>query len=377
MLEHLINLRHDLHRYPEISGNEQQTATRIKNYLLALHPNEIVDGLGGHGIVATFDSGKPGPALLFRAELDALPIQEINDFAHRSNNKGVSHKCGHDGHATILCGVAERLAAQRPSKGKVYLLFQPAEENGSGAEAVLNDPKFAVFKPDMAIALHNFPHYPLHRVIIKSGIITAAVSGLALRLQGKTAHASQPEYGSNPALAVAEILKESYCHNVNEAASEHFQLVTPVHVNLGSRGAFGVSAGDAEVQFTLRAWNNTQLESLRSSLLQRAREICAAHRLELSHTTSDNFHANRNDAAITELVKTSTLGQGLEITELTEPLKGGEDFGLFSSRFPCCMFLLGAGETTPALHNPDYDFPDELIETGVNLFDGIIRKLLG
>jgi amidohydrolase len=372
----LIAFRHDLHRHPEISGHEQQTAARIKNYLLALHPDEILSELGGHGLVATFDSGQPGPALLFRAELDALPIRESNTFAYRSSVENISHKCGHDGHASILCGVAEHLSKQKPRKGKVHLLFQPAEENGSGARAVLNDTKFSAFKPDMAIALHNFPHYPMHSIIVKSGTVTAAVSGLALVLKGKTAHASQPEYGTNPALAVAEILRESDSLNHNQPASKDFQLVTPIHVNVGSPAAYGIAAGDAEVQFTIRAWDDTRLETLRSSLLQLASEVCLKHGLELNHSISDNFYANVNDEALTQIIEASTRDVGLRLIELDEPVKGGEDFGLFNSRFPCCMFLLGAGETTPALHSHDYDFPDELIETGVKLFKRIIETVL-
>jgi amidohydrolase len=170
MLEHLIRLRHELHRHPEVSGQEQQTAERIKNYLLLLQPDELLTEVGGHGIVATFDSGQPGSALLFRAELDALPIQEINTFAHRSGVEGVSHKCGHDGHATILCGLAESLAKNKPRRGKVHLLFQPAEETGTGAAAILADPKFTTVKPDMGIALHNFPHHKLGSLMVKDGI---------------------------------------------------------------------------------------------------------------------------------------------------------------------------------------------------------------
>lgn len=374
-LEKLRTLRHELHTHPELSGQEQQTAKRITAYLQNLKPDELLTGLGGHGIVATFDSGQSGPTLLFRSELDALPIEEINTFAYRSSIQGVSHKCGHDGHSTILCGVAELLAQQRPSKGKVHLLFQPAEETGSGAEAVLNDPRFSSITPDMAIALHNFPGYPHHSVIIKKGIFTAAVSSLILRLQGKTAHASQPEYGLNPALAVAELLQKSDAYNLNDPASEEFQLVTPVYARVGSP-AYGVAAGDGEVHFTLRCWDNTKLEKLRSSIIQLAREISAAHRLELTHESLQNFHANTNDAASVDIVRTSALDLGLEVIELSSPLKGGEDFGLFTARFPCCMFALGAGETTPALHSPDYDFPDELIETGVKLFDSIVRKVL-
>jgi amidohydrolase len=135
---HLIKFRHELHRHPEVSGQEQQTAERIKNYLLPLQPDELLTDVGGHGIVATFDSGKSGPTLLFRAELDALPIQEINTFEYGSSVAGVSHKCGHDGHTTTLCGLAESLAKNRPQRGKVHLLFQPAEETSIGAAAVLS-----------------------------------------------------------------------------------------------------------------------------------------------------------------------------------------------------------------------------------------------
>jgi amidohydrolase len=374
-LEKLRTLRHELHAHPELSGQERQTAKRITAYLQTLKPDELLTDLGGHGIVATFDSGGSGPALLLRSELDALPIEETNTFAHRSSISGISHKCGHDGHSTILCGVAELLARQRPGKGKVHLLFQPAEETGSGAEAVLNDPRFSSITPDMAIALHNFPGYPLHSVIIKKGIFTAAVSSLALRLQGKTAHASQPEYGLNPALAVAELLQESDAYTLNDPASEDFQLVTPVYARVGSP-AYGVAAGDGEVHFTLRCWDNTRLEKLRSSIVELTKEICLAHRLELSHESLQNFHANTNDSGSVDLVKTSALELGLELIELSDPLKGGEDFGLFTARFPCCMFALGAGETTPALHNPDYDFPDVLIETGVKLFKRITETVL-
>jgi metal-dependent amidase/aminoacylase/carboxypeptidase family protein len=145
----------------------------------------------------------------------------------------------------------------------VHLLFQPAEETGEGAKAMLNDPRFSAIKPDMAIALHNFPGYPLHSVVLKKGIITLAVSGLAMYLQGKSAHASQPEYGLHPALAVAEILKESDSCNLNNPTSENFQLVTPVCARVGSP-AYGVAAGDGEVHFTSRCWDNTRLEKLRA-----------------------------------------------------------------------------------------------------------------
>ncbi len=374
-LEHLIQLRHDLHGHPEVSGNEQQTAARIKNYLLALQPDELLTGLGGHGIVATFDSGKPGLALLFRAELDALPIQEINDFAHCSSFQGISHKCGHDGHMAILCGLAESLAKNKPKQGKVHLLFQPAEETGEGAAAILADPKFAI-KPDMGVALHNFPGYKLGSLIVKNGIITIAVQSLVFRFQGRTSHASQPEYSINPTLAVAELLQKSDTYNYNHEESEDIALITPVFTRIGSP-AYGVTAGEGEVHFTIRALNSERLERLRRGLITLAADLAIKHQLKFSHESLQTFHANDNDPAITAIVKEAGVINGLEIVGRTFPVKGGVDFGLFTSRFPCCMFMLGAGEDTPALHNPDYDFPDALIEIGVKMFDGIVRKLLG
>ncbi|MEY4607435.1 MAG: hypothetical protein RLY45_2195, partial [Actinomycetota bacterium] len=126
----VVALRRHLHAHPELSGREHQTAARVLEFLAPLQPDRIISGLGGTGIVATFDSGVPGPALLFRSELDALPIVEVGVDEHGSTCHGVSHKCGHDGHTAILCGLAQRLAARRPASGMVHLLFQPAEEDG-------------------------------------------------------------------------------------------------------------------------------------------------------------------------------------------------------------------------------------------------------
>lgn len=374
-LEKIRTLRHDLHAQPELSGQELQTAARVEAYLRELRPDGLLTQVGGHGLVATFESGLSGPSLLFRCELDALPISEVNTFTYRSNTPEVSHKCGHDGHMSMLCGLAEMLAQDRPTRGKVHLLFQPAEETGNGARAVLEDPKFASIRPDMAFALHNFPGYPLGSVILRNGIITAAVIGLKLTLQGWTAHASQPEFGRNPALAIAEALQHSQSLNRPNPSDPDFRLVTPVHVRVGSV-AYGIAAGDGELHLTLRSWTDTGLDKLISSIVTFCQELAKRDGLELKSETTQQFAANNNDATIADVMRQATLESGLELIELPEPLKGGEDFGLFTAHFPCCMALLGAGENSPALHNPDYDFPDELLEPGVHLMDQIVRQVL-
>ena len=286
--QHLIHLRQLLHANPELSGCEENTAAYVSGFLKKLNPDEIITGIGGHGILVLFDSGKPGPVLLFRADMDALPIQELNEFPHRSVVDGVSHKCGHDGHTTILCGLAEKLAEQKPASGKVYLLFQPAEETGEGAAKVVEDSKFNI-KPDFVFALHNLPGYETGNIVVKDGLFSAAVNSIIIKLKGKTAHAAEPEFGFNPANAISEIIgfADKLNHNVPE--DENFQLLTPVHINMGTT-AYGISAGEAELHYTLRCWDNDRLRKLESTLINQSKEIAAKYGLKFDHEFTQTFY---------------------------------------------------------------------------------------
>ena len=367
------NLRRRLHAHPDLSGDEAATAARIKEFLQPLNPTAIATEIGGAGMVVTFDSGKPGPVVLFRAELDALPIQEINEFEHRSVKHETGHKCGHDGHMAILCGLAEQLQQQGVPHGKVLLLFQPAEETGEGAQAVLADENFKAFQPDFVYSLHNLPGYPAGAVVVRDHSFTAAVTSLVLRLTGKTSHAAEPEHGHNPALAVADILQQSLALDNNNPEKEDFAVVTPVHVLLGSK-AYGTSAGYAEVHFTLRCWTNKHLEQLQNNILQLSEKTAKKHHLRLEHNFTQTFYANQNNAEAVELVRKAARANEIQLLEREYPFKWGEDFGLFTSRYKGCMFGLGAGENCPALHNPDYDFPDEILENGVKMFYEVLRQ---
>ena len=239
--QQLIHLRRHLHTYPEVSGQEYKTAQFVAARLRKYQPTILLEQVGGTGIIAIFDSGKEGKTLLFRAELDALPIQEVNDFAHRSVYPTISHKCGHDGHTTILLGLAQYIAKQPIQNGQVILLFQPAEEDGTGAEKMLADPKFKGIQPDYVFAFHNLPGYPLHQIVWKKGSFTAAVKSIIIELIGKTAHAAEPEKGINPTLAITEILAKTNALSNNQPDRQDFALITPVHIEMGSI-AYGVSA---------------------------------------------------------------------------------------------------------------------------------------
>ncbi len=376
VLTEVVALRRHLHAHPELSGREFQTTRFLSGVLQQMAPDRLVEGLGGTGLAAVFEGMEAGPTVLFRAELDALPILETNDFDYRSLNRQVSHKCGHDGHMASLIGLARLMAARRPQRGRVVILLQPAEETGEGALRVLADQRFEDLKPDLAFAYHNLPGYPLGTVVTIDGAFTAEVRSLIIRLTGKTAHAAEPENGSNPAGAIAEMLQLAPEWTKADPRGEDFRLITPVFATLGEV-AYGVAAGYGEVHFTIRTWNPQQMEKLATGLLAQADRIAGKYDLKVETDWTNAFKANFNDAAAVAIVREAAAELDLSQESPSVPLKWGEDFGAFTQRFPGAMFGLGAGERSPALHNPDYDFPDELLETAIGLYDRIVRKLLG
>ncbi len=368
----LIAFRKQLHANPEVSGQEFETAQLIKQALKAYEPDEIIRGLGGTGVLAKYTHPQQGPTLLFRAELDALPIQEQNEFEHKSRKMGVSHKCGHDGHMAVLLGLAHRLRNGAQVRGNTYLLFQPAEETGEGAQSVLCDARMQAVKPDLAFALHNLPGYPLGTVVLRKEAFTASVKSLIIKLEGKTSHAAEPEHGINPALAIAEIMQYVLSFNNNDISSDQFALITPVCIRMGEI-AYGVSAGYGEIHLTLRAWSPELMQQISSKILEWVASKAKQHRLKLSTEWTNEFKANFNDDQAVDIIEEAAHQLGLAVTYRDHPIKWGEDFGAFTQSYSGAMFGLGAGMNHPALHNPDYDFPDALIEIGVNMFHTIAR----
>ena len=372
----VYSLRQQLHQHPELSGAEAATAQCIRQFIEEHHPTEMLTGLGGHGVAAVYPFSEDCPTIVIRCELDALPIEEVNDFTYRSVHPGMSHKCGHDGHMAIVAGLIFWLKAQSFKKGRVVLLFQPGEENGQGAQAILRDERFLSLHPDYVFALHNLPGEPMHSLIVREGVFTATVQSVAIRLEGKQAHASEPEHGTNPALAIAELVQAFAALNRAETADPAFALLTPVCIDMGER-AYGISAGAGEVHYTLRTWTEEAMQELKDKLLALTAEICQRHRLAFSSDWFDYFPATVNDKECYQLVRRVAERQERVLIERRTPLKFGEDFGWYSARYPSVLFGLGAGAGTPALHHHDYDFPDALLETGIGMFAGIISELLG
>lgn len=372
----LTAFRRALHQYPELSGEEFETAKKIKAALEQLSPTKILSGLGGHGVAAVFDSGVAGPTVLFRAELDALPIEEQNDVEWSSVIAGKSHVCGHDGHMTMLLGLGRLISRTPVARGRIVLLFQPAEEDGSGARAVVADPRFEELRADWAFAIHNEPGRPFAHVSTRPGLINCASLGLLITLSGKTAHAADPQDGVSPMRVVAELMPALEDLSNDGPLEDDFQLVTVTHALLGEP-TFGVAPGEARIYATLRTTRDDHLDSLEATARILATSMVEKHGLRVVFGVHDKFAASINDAEAHAVAVAAMNAIGVKNDDVGVPMRASEDFGVFGWEAKAAMLCLGPGENHAALHNPDFDFPDDLIPIGCAIFERIARDLLG
>lgn len=374
-MEELIQLRRELHQYPEVSHDESSTAERIATFVANYNPDKIVKNVGGNGILCIYNGKSDGPTIAFRAELDALPIQEINEISHQSIKKGISHKCGHDGHMTMVAGLASYLKNNQPNKGSVVLLFQPAEETGEGALQVISDPKFQDVAIDYVFALHNLPGYPKGQIVTRKHTFAAASKGIIIELQGKTSHAAEPENGKSPAKAVAAIINALEDLNNSTLNLTDFAITTVIHAKIGSQ-SFGTTPGEAKVMATIRAYNDDDLLKLENEIRRIVHSEASRYQLGSEISETEVFASTINDEMCFNQILNASKENNYDFIESGFPFKWSEDFGEFTQRIRGAMFGLGSGENTPDLHNPDYDFPDEIIPYGINMYKSIINQLL-
>ena len=356
-----ISLRRALHEHPQTAGNEQFAHDTIVRHLQTLHPTKVYTNVGGYGVVAVWEAKDSQihashhsriPTVAFRADIDALPI---------------GHRCGHDGHTTILLRLAELVDKQFStlhSPLSVLLLWQPAEETGTGSRAVLDTGILQQYDIRAIYGLHNLPGYPLGTVVLCPHTFAAASTGVVYHLDGRETHASTPELGVNPGLAVAEIINRFNGFNGHDG---EFRQSTLICVRLG-QPAFGTSAGHAEVMFTLRAFTNDAMERLLSDANAAVDQIAARHGLKASRSLVEPFRATENDPACVKAIEKAAHDMPLSVVYKDIPNRWSEDFAEYLLEFPGAMFGIGSGEQQPELHHPDYDFPDALVEPAAQLF---------
>ncbi|WP_170324747.1 amidohydrolase [Ruegeria arenilitoris] len=375
-LARLTRLRHELHQYPEISGQEEQTAARIADELRARGADQVLTGIGGHGVAGVFDSEQAGPTVAVRCELDGLPIQEISDADYASRVPGKGHLCGHDGHMMMVLGVAEQLAQSRLKAGRVVLIFQPAEENGQGAIAFRADPKFVEIAPDYVFSLHNLPGLAQGDVLLCEGPANCASRGMKIVLTGKTSHAAAPQDGVSPAAALASLMPQLAGLGRGGSLDVDFALTTVTHANLGEP-TFGIAPGRAELWVTLRTVANARMQALMNEAEALVAQVASDQGLGYEISYEDVFEACVNAPEAVDILSQSCTETGVTCELTPSPQKFSEDFGQFGKSAKSAMFWLGSGMDHPQLHNPDYDFPDALIPIGTGIFTAAIQLVLG
>jgi len=366
MIKEIIKLRHDLHKHPEVSNKEFKTSERIVNFMQNLNPDEIIS-IGKTAKVFIFNGKNPGKTVVFRAELDALPIQEKSSLSYSSINKNVAHMCGHDGHMSILAGLAQKISKESLQNGKMAFLFQAAEEVEQGALDAVNDPAFKGIKADYIFALHNIPGIKKHSIVLREGSFSAASKGMTIKLIGKTAHAAEPENGISPADAISQIISQLHKLRDDKSPYKDLVLLTIINIQLGEI-SFGTSPGYAEIRVTLRSFENEDMEILTAKAENLVKEIAESEKLKYEISYSEVFPASVNNHECFKITEQAAIKNNFNKEYITKPFKWSEDFGYFAQEYKTCLFGLGSGISQSPLHNPDFDFPDEILETGINMF---------
>lgn len=368
----LEQIRHDLHRLAEPSNREARTHAYIREMLMTLGPSQVHTINGTHHLVAEYDFGD-GPVTLVRGDFDAVRVDETLALPYRSDTPGVSHKCGHDGHTTILLGLAERLMRQPLGEGKVLLFFQGAEETGEGAAQLLASGFLDHHKPDRVFALHNIPGTPLGTVICRPGSFTCSVVSCDIALHGKTSHAAEPLKALSPYPAAKMLTDKILSLCQHDMLRDDYRIATLIEFRVGEP-AYGVTAGHAVLRFTIRAKNDALLQETKAAIEELAASLAQRDGLQHLVTWKEYFAASNNHPDIVgQLQEVCTKLHYPYVTKET-PFSWGEDFGLLTQHYPGALFGLGSGEQQPPLHHPDFDFPDALIPKGIDLFYQLITE---
>ncbi|MBO4503730.1 MAG: amidohydrolase [Bacteroidales bacterium] len=369
----MLTFRHTLHTLAEPSGEEVRTQAFLLEQLRPLNPTKIHTFENSRNILVLFDSGVPGSTQLLRGDFDALHVPETIDVPYASQTAGVSHKCGHDGHAAILLGVAQLLHTNPPKEGRVLLFFQAAEETGDGVRQLLETGILEQYRPDEVFAFHNIPGVPLGQVLCRAGSFTCSVVSCDIVLTGHTAHAAEPLKALSPYPAARAITDRLLALNRYEMSAPDFQLLTLVQFRVGEV-AYGVAAGEGVLRFTLRAKEDARLQALKRELVRIVEEeVAKCTGLQYDMAWKEYFAASENHPDAVEKVQQAAEQCGLAYVTKEQPFSWGEDFGLLTQHFDGALFGIGSGTEQPPLHHPHFDFPDELLPIGVKMFQALLH----
>jgi amidohydrolase len=362
--ELIKQLRHELHQHPELSNQETWTKQHLIDFIKANTRLEIVDK--GLWFYAIYRAGKDKKNIAFRADFDAIPMQETLDLPYASQFPGIAHKCGHDGHSASLAGFALEID-QKGADKNIFFLFQHAEETGDGANQCVTFIKENNIEE--IFAYHNWGGMPFKSVNVINGTSNCASMGMTIHMEGSPAHASQPELGANPAFALAKVI-DAIPMLISLENNKCMVLCTVIQVDIGER-AFGVSASKGDLLLTIRALYETEMNQLRKSLEELALAQAEEYGLKVRFAYNDVFPETANHIESSDKIRLVCKAKGFQLVEIKEAFRASEDFGRYLKETKGAICYIGNGEDYPLIHTFEYDFPDEILETAVELFKGL------
>ncbi len=373
---HWAKLRCDLHAHPELRFEEYRTADVVARELETLGYT-VSRGLGGTGVVASLTGANPDRGIVLRADLDALPIREANDFAHASCTDGIMHACGHDGHTVMLLGAAQVLKALPQLPGTVHFVFQPGEEGGAGARKMIDEGLFEQFPTEAVFGMHNWPGLPAGHFGLRIGPIMAAGSRFKITVKGRGAHAAQPHLGLDPIPLACSIVLQ--CQTI---AARHKDPVDPAVISVcmfQAGDTDNVIPDSAQLRGTIRTLSSALQQKLQRDIQTMCEGLAGAYGAQVEVTFFQYYPATINtpaETALCEAVVRETFG-GERLHSGIAPNMTSEDFGFMLEERPGAYVLIGnapMGTAAPGLHHPKYDFNDDIIPAGVRYWVALAQR---
>jgi hippurate hydrolase len=380
LLDQMKEWRHYLHAHAETAFEEKVTSEYVAKILAGMGL-DVYRNIGGTGVVATLKVGNGMEVIGLRADMDAINMTETGNSHYRSLNNGKMHACGHDGHMATLLGAAKLLSERKNFSGKVVFIFQPAEEPGKGAPAMINGGLFARFPMDEIYGVHNMPQLPEGTFHTRIGGILASEDNFAIRIKGKGAHASAPHMGIDPLVIASEIIL-----SLQTIISRSVSPLTPAVISCTEIHTDGVrNAIPTNVVITgdTRSYSAEIQELFERQMKKISEGICILHgaecKFEYTHEFSPTVNWEKCVGTTVEAAK-AIVGEG-NVNTNCEPLMASEDFGAFTQKIPGCFVFLGSGKCEKAtdnipLHNSVYDYNDDVLEIGAEFFAELIKNRL-
>jgi amidohydrolase len=376
LIDDAIGWRRDFHASPELGYDELQTSDRVAQ-LLESFGIEVNRGLGGTGVVGTLSHGQ-GPAIGIRADMDALPIQELGQCPHQSTHQGCMHACGHDGHTAILLATARHLSETRNFSGTVHFVFQPAEEGLAGAKKMIEDGLFEQFPMDAIYGLHNWPGAPAGQVVINPGPMMASLDTFVITLTGQGCHAAMPDKGADPIIAAAELILALQTIPSRRLSPLDSAVISVTQINAGE--AINVIPETAVLKGTVRCLQSHVRDHVQQLIGQFVEQLPGAFGIQGELLYQVGYPVTENHAEAAAKVRraaVTAVGES-RVQWGCSPSMASEDFSFMLKACPGAYLWMGADgdEPSAALHNPYYDFNDQIIEPAVAVWTRLVEQSL-